>query len=54
MTITEINETIDLGHKKFRDRYHLKGGVSQGYFLSLFLNYLIRKIHFHILYIMSY
>ena len=38
----------------FRDRYHLKGGVRQGSFLSLILNYLIRLIHFHSLYIMSY
>ena len=38
---------------KFRDRYHLKGGVRQGCFLSLTLNYLIRLIHFHSSYIMS-
>ena len=39
----------------FRDRYHLKGGVRQGCFLSLIiLNYLIRLIHFHSSYIMSY
>ena len=39
---------------KFRDRYHLKGGVRQGCFLSLILNYLIRYIHFQSSYIMSY
>ena len=35
---------------KFRDRYHLKGGVGQGCFLSLIINYLILQIHFHSLY----
>ena len=39
---------------KFRDRCHLKGGVRQGCFLSLILNYLIQYIHFHSLYIMSH
>ena len=39
---------------KFRDRCHLKGGVRQGCFLSLILNYLIQFIHFHSLYIMSH
>ena len=38
----------------FRDRYNLKGGVRQGCFLSLIPNYLIRYIHFHSSYIMSY
>ena len=38
----------------FRDRYHRKGGVRQGCFLSIILNYLIRQIHFHSSYIMSY
>ena len=37
----------------FRDRCHLKGGVRQGCFLSLILNYLIQLIHFQSLYIMS-
>ena len=39
---------------KFRDRYHLKGGVRQGCFLSLILNNLIHYIHFHRLYITSH
>ena len=39
---------------QFRDRCHLKGGVRQGCFLSLILNYLIQYIHFHSLYIMSH
>ena len=39
---------------KFRDRYHLKGGVRQGCFLSLILNYLIQYIHFRSLYITSH
>ena len=39
---------------KFRDRCHLKGGVRQGCFLSLILNYLIQYIHFHSLYTMSH
>ena len=39
---------------KFRGRCHLKGGVRQGCFLSLILNYLIQYIHFHSLYIMSH
>ena len=39
---------------KFRDRCNLKGGVRQGCFLSLILNYLIQYIHFHSLYIMSH
>ena len=39
---------------KFRDRCHLKGGVRQGCFLSLILNYLIQYIHFHSLYIISH
>ena len=39
---------------KFRDRCNLKGGVCQGCFLSLILNYLIQYIHFHSLYIMSH
>ena len=39
---------------KFRDRCHLKGGVRQGCFLSLILNYLFQYIHFHSLYIMSH
>ena len=38
---------------KFRDRCHLKGGVRQGCFLSLILNYLIQYIHFRSLYITS-
>ena len=39
---------------KVRDRFHLKGGVRQGCFLSLILNYLIQYIHYHSLYIMSH
>ena len=39
---------------KFRDRCHLKGGVRQGCFLSLILNYLIQYLHFHSLYITSH
>ena len=39
---------------KFRDRCRLKGGVRQGCFLSLILNYLIQYIHFHSLYIISH
>ena len=39
---------------KFRDRCHLKGGVRQGCFLSLILNYLIQYIHFRSLYITSH
>ena len=39
---------------KFRDRCHLKGGVRQGWFLSLILNYLNQYIHFHSLYITSH
>ena len=39
---------------KFRDRCNLKGGVCQGCFLSLILNYLIQYIHFHRLYKMSH
>ena len=39
---------------KFRDRCHLKGGIRQGCFLSLVLNYLFQYIHFHSLYIMSH
>ena len=39
---------------KFRDRCHLKGGVRQGCFLSLILNYLNQYIHFHSLYIMCH
>ena len=39
---------------KFRDMCHLKGGVRQGRFLSLILNYLIQYIHFHSLYITSH
>ena len=39
---------------KFRDRCHLKGGVRQGCFLSLILNYLIPYIHFYSLYITSH
>ena len=38
---------------KIRDRCHLKGGVHQGCFQSLILNYLIQYIHFHSLYITS-
>ena len=38
----------------FRDRCHLKGGVRQGCFLSLILNYLIQYIHFRSLYITSH
>ena len=38
----------------FRARCHLKGGVRQGCFLSLILNYLNQYIHFYSLYIMSY
>ena len=38
----------------FRARCHIKGGVRQGCFLSLILNYLIQYIHFHSLYIMSH
>ena len=37
-----------------RDRCHLKGGVRQGCFLSLILNYLIQYIHFRSLYITSH
>ena len=40
--------------RTFRARCHLKGGVHQGCFLSLILNYLIQYIHFHSLYIMSH
>ena len=39
---------------KLKDRCHIKGGVCQGCFLSLILNYLIQYIHFHSLYIMSH
>ena len=39
---------------KFRDRCHLKGGVRQGCFLSLILNYLIQYKHFRSLYITSH
>ena len=39
---------------KFRDRCHLKGGVRQGCFLSLILNYQIQYIHFRSLYITSH
>ena len=39
---------------KFRDKCHLKGGVCQGCFLSLILNYLIQYLHFHSLYITSH
>ena len=39
---------------KIRDRCHLKGGVRQGCFQSLILNYLIQYIHFHSLYITSH
>ena len=39
---------------KIRDRCHLKGGVRQGCFQSLILNYLIQYIHFHTLYITSH
>ena len=39
---------------QFIDRCHLKGGVRQGCFLSLILNYLIQYIHFHSLYITSH
>ena len=39
---------------KIRDRCHLKGGVCQGCFQSLILNYLIQYIHFHSLYITSH
>ena len=39
---------------KFRVRCHLKGGVRQGCFLSVILNYLIQYIHFHSLYIRSH
>ena len=39
---------------KFKDRYHLKGGVCQGCSLSFIINYLIRYIHFHSSNIMSY
>ena len=38
----------------FRARCHLKGGVPQGCFLNLILNYLIQYIHFHSLYIMNH
>ena len=38
----------------FRHRCHLKGGVRQGCFLGIILNYLIQYIHFHSLYIMSH
>ena len=38
----------------FRDRCHLNGGVRQGCFLSLILNYLIQYIHFRSLYITSH
>ena len=39
---------------KIRDRCHLKGGVRQGCFQNLILNYLIQYIHFHSLYITSH
>ena len=39
---------------KFRHRCHLKGGVRQGCFLGIILNYLIQYIHFQSLYIMSH
>ena len=39
---------------QFRDKCHLKGGVRQGCFLSLILNYLIQYIRFHSLYITSH
>ena len=39
---------------KLRGRCHLKGGVRQGCFLSLILNYLIQYIHFDSLYIASH
>ena len=39
---------------KIRDRCHLKGGVRQGCFQSLILNYTIQYIHFHSLYITSH
>ena len=39
---------------EIRDRCHLKGGVRQGCFQSLILNYLIQYIHFHSLYITSH
>ena len=39
---------------KIKDRCHLKGGVRQGCFQSLILNYLIQYIHFHNLYITSH
>ena len=39
---------------KIRDRCHRKGGVRQGCFQSLILNYLIQYIHFHSLYITSH
>ena len=39
---------------KIRDRCHLKGGVRQGCFQSLILNYLFQYIHFHSLYITSH
>ena len=39
---------------KIRDRCHLKGGVRQGCFQSLILNYLIQYIHYHSLYITSH
>ena len=40
----------------FRHRCHLKGGVRQGCFIGIILNYLhvIQYIHFHSLYIMSH
>ena len=31
---------------KFRDRYHIKGGVRQGWFLSVILNYLSLNIFY--------
>ena len=54
MTNHRNKQNYRLRSLKFRDRCHLKGGVRQGCFLSIILNYLIQKIHFHSLYIMRH
>ena len=54
MTHHRNKQNYRFGTWKFRDRCHLKGGVRQGCFLSLILNYLIQYIHFHSLYIMCH
>ena len=54
MTTYRKKQNYRFRTSKFRDRCHLEGGVRQGCFLSLILNYLIQYIHFHSLYIMSH